>query len=63
LIERQIAWCGRLVSVRICSEIEMGFAGHDYVRPGMHRRYGEPVRRIQTRLRSDQRPGAKARVC
>jgi hypothetical protein len=56
LIEREIAWCGRLVAVRICGEIEMGFAGHDDMRPSMHRRYGEPVRRIETGLRRDERP-------
>jgi hypothetical protein len=50
------------VAVRICSEIEMGFAGHDHVCPGMHRRYGEPVRRIETGLRRDERPRANARV-
>jgi hypothetical protein len=63
LIEREIAWCGRLVSVPICSEIEMGFAGHNYMHPVMQRCYGEAVRRVQTRLRRDERPGAKARVC
>jgi hypothetical protein len=63
LIEREIAWRGRFVPVPICSEIEMGFAGHDYMHPVMQRCYGEPVRRIQTGLRRDERPGAKARVC
>ena len=63
LIKRKIAWCGRLLAVRICSEIEMGFAGHDHMRPGMHGRYGEAIRRIQTGLRGDERPGANARIC
>jgi hypothetical protein len=63
LIECEIAWCGRIVSVPICCEIEMGFAGHDYMHPVMQRCYGEPVRRIQTRPRRDERPPAKARVC
>ena len=63
LIEREIARCGRMVPVPICSEIEMGFAGHDDMRAVMHRCYGEPVRRIQARLRRDERPRANARVC
>jgi hypothetical protein len=31
LIERRIAWYGRVVSVRLRGEVEVGFAGHDYV--------------------------------
>ena len=29
LIERRIAWYGRVVSVRLRGEIEVGLAGHD----------------------------------
>jgi hypothetical protein len=63
LIKRKIAWCGRFVPVPICCEIEMSFAGHDYMHLVMQRCYGELVRRIQARLRGDERPRAKARVC
>jgi hypothetical protein len=63
LIEREIAWCGRLVPVCICSEIEMGLAGHDDMCAGVPRRYGQPVRRIQARLRRHERPRPDARVC
>jgi hypothetical protein len=51
LIEAEIAGCGRIVSVPICGEIEMGFARHDYMHPATKVRNREPIRRIQVRLR------------
>jgi len=51
LIEAEIAGCGRIVSVPIRSEIEMGFARHDYMHAALHVCNGEPIRRIQAGLR------------
>ena len=62
LIETEIARRGRFVSVAIRSEIDMGFAGHDHVQPVIRMCNGKPVRRIQARVRRDERPEANARV-
>jgi hypothetical protein len=63
LIEPKITGCGRLVSAPIRGEIKAAFSRHDYMHSVMKRCNGEPVRRIQTGLRGNERPGANARVC
>jgi hypothetical protein len=63
LIEAEIARRGRIVPVPIRSEIEMGLARHDYMHSAaLNVCNGEPIRRIQARLRRDERPDASARV-
>ena len=64
LIEAEIAGCGRIVSVPIRCEIEVGFARHDNMHSAaMHVCNGKPVRRFQAGLGREERPDANTRVC
>lgn len=63
LIERRIAGNRRVMPVRLRSEIELGFAGHDDMHRIVRQRcHGEFVRRSQAGLRGHKRPGPDARI-
>ena len=63
LIERRIIRHGGVMAIELGREIKVGFAGNHNVYFAVLRRDGQLIRRIEGRLRRDERPGADAGVC